>query len=93
MRILNRAMICDAYPRPRILHIDGDRDVPRLAANALKSVSVGFAIDTIDNARRAIAGQVFDLAVIKANLASNLSRCAGLRARPSLRAPVIREFA
>jgi PAS domain S-box-containing protein len=68
-RILNRPIIRDEHPRPRILHFDGDRDVLRLVADALKASAEVFSADTIDMARHALAEHVFDHAVVEVNLA------------------------
>ncbi len=68
-RILNRPIIRDERPRPRILHFDGDREVLRLAADVLKASADVFSANTIDVARRALAEHAFDHAVVEVNLA------------------------
>jgi CheY-like chemotaxis protein len=69
VRILNRPIIRDEYPRPRILHFDGDGVVLRLSADTLKASADVYSSDTVDQARHALTERVFYHEVIGTNLA------------------------
>jgi DNA-binding response OmpR family regulator len=55
--------------RPRILHLDDDRDVLRLVAQALGSTAEVVSVETIDEARHVLDTHHFDLAVLDVGLA------------------------
>jgi DNA-binding response OmpR family regulator len=55
--------------RPRILHVDDDRDVLRLVAQALSSTAEIVSAESIDEARHVLDTHHFDLAVLDVGLA------------------------
>jgi DNA-binding response OmpR family regulator len=69
MRVLDRPMVRDCFVRPRILHLDDDRDVLRLVAQALASSADVVSVESINEARQALVAQHFDLAVLDVALA------------------------
>ena len=64
LRVLNRPIVRDCFVRPRILHLDDDRDVLRLVAQALGSTADVVSVESIDEARHVLDSQQFDLAVL-----------------------------
>jgi PAS domain S-box-containing protein len=69
LKVLNRPIVRDNYVRPRILHVDDDRDVLRLVAQALGSTAEVVSVESIDEARHVLDTHHFDLAVLDVGLA------------------------
>lgn len=69
------------YKRPRILHVDDDRDALVVVTNALRTTGDVVSVDSVEGARRALATDHFDLAVIDISL--NIG--SGLDLLPDLR--------
>jgi PAS domain S-box-containing protein len=69
VRVLERPIVRDSYVRPRILHLDDDPDVLRAVAQALAATSDVVSVESIDQAKRALNAQQFDLAVLDVALA------------------------
>ena len=69
LHVLNRPIVRDNYVRPRILHLDDDRDVLRLVAQALGSTAEVVSVESIDEARHVLDTHHFDLAVLDVGLA------------------------
>ena len=69
LHVLNRPIVRDNYVRPRILHLDDDRDVLRLVAQALGSTAEVVSVESIDEARHVLDTRHFDLAVLDVGLA------------------------
>ncbi|MEI9803261.1 MAG: response regulator [Pseudolabrys sp.] len=67
--------------RPHILHVDDDHDVLAVTAHALKIVGDVVSVDSISDARKALAADHFDLAVLDISLGAN----SGLDLLPDLR--------
>jgi PAS domain S-box-containing protein len=67
--VLNRPIVRDSCVRPRILHLDDDRDVLRVVAQALGSTAEVVSAETIDEARHLLDMHTFDLAVLDVALA------------------------
>lgn len=67
--ILNRPIVREAHPWPRVLHVDDDSDALELVANALQAMADVVSVDSLTKARSALAKSNFDLAVIDAALA------------------------
>jgi DNA-binding response OmpR family regulator len=74
-----------------ILHVDDDRDMLGVVAQALAATADVFSADSIDEARRAITANRFDLAVLDVALgsASGLDLLSDLRDRDGHPIPVI----
>jgi PAS domain S-box-containing protein len=83
VHVLSRPIVRDNYVRPRILHLDGDRDVLRLVAQALGSSAEVVSAESIDEARYALDRNHFDLAVLDVGLAEGF----GLDLLPDLCGP------
>jgi len=66
---------------PRILHLDDDHDVLAAVAHALRTTADVVSVDSIADARRALAGDRIDLAVLDISLGS----ASGLGLLPDLR--------
>ena len=69
LHVLNRPIVRDNYVRPRILHLDDDRDVLRIVAQALGSTAEVVSVESIDEARHVLDTHHFDLAVLDVGLA------------------------
>ena len=69
VNVLSRPIVRDNYVRPRILHLDDDRDVLRLVAQALGSSAEVVSVESIDEARHVLDTHRFDLAVLDVGLA------------------------
>ncbi len=80
-RLIDRPVVRDASPRPRILHVDDDPDVLRVVSRSLSTAADWVSVESIDAARRALADGHFDLAVIDIALAAG----SGLDLLPDLR--------
>lgn len=70
LHVLNRPIVRDNYVRPRILHLDDDRDVLRLVGQALGSTAEVVSVESIDEARHVLDTHHFDLAVLDVGLAA-----------------------
>jgi PAS domain S-box-containing protein len=69
LHVLSRPIVRDSFVRPRILHVDDDRDVLRLVAQALSSTAEIVSVESIDEARHVLDANHFDLAVLDVGLA------------------------
>jgi len=69
VRVLDRPIVRDRNPRPRILHVDSDRDALHAVAKVLDANAEVMSVDSIDKARRALAVGRFDVAVLEVALA------------------------
>jgi len=69
VRVLDRPIARNGNTRPRILHIDSDPELLRVVANALGAKAEIMSVDSIDKARRALASNRFDVAVLDVALA------------------------
>ena len=70
VRVLDRPIVRNGNTRPRILHVDSDPELLRVVANALGAKAEVMSVDSIDEARRALAANRFDVAVLDVALAS-----------------------
>jgi PAS domain S-box-containing protein len=70
--VLNRPIVRESYVRPRILHVDDDRDVLKLVAHALAFSADVVSVESIEEARRVLGAEHFDLAVLDVGLAEGL---------------------
>ena len=69
VRVLDRPIARNGNARRRILHLDADPDVRRVVARALAAKAEVLSVDSIDKARRALAENRFDVAVLDVALA------------------------
>ena len=69
VRVLDHAIVRDRSTRPRTLHFDSDRDTLHVVAEALGADAEVMSVDSIDKARRALAANRFDVAVLDVALA------------------------
>jgi DNA-binding response OmpR family regulator len=69
VRVLDRPLIRKGSARPHVLHLDSDPDVLRVVAKALGESAEVMSVDSIDAARRALAANRFDVAVLDMALA------------------------
>jgi PAS domain S-box-containing protein len=69
LHVINRPIVRDACVRPRILHVDDDRDVLKLVAQALSFTADVVSVESIDEARHMLEKHHFDLAVLDVALA------------------------
>jgi PAS domain S-box-containing protein len=79
--ILTTAIALPLRKRPRILHIDDDYDVLALVSQQLRSIADVVSVDGVASARRALATERFDLAVLDIALGED----SGLDLLPDLR--------
>ncbi len=70
VRVLDRPIARDANTRPRVLHIDSDPELLRVVAKALSAKAEVMSVHSIDEARRALAANRFDVAVLDVALAA-----------------------
>ena len=63
-QILDRAVVREANGRPHILHVDDDPDVLKVVAGALGTTADVLSVNSMEDARRALATHHFDLAVL-----------------------------
>jgi signal transduction histidine kinase/DNA-binding response OmpR family regulator len=70
VRVLDRPIARNGNTRPRILHVDSDPELLRAVSNALAAKAEVMSVDSIDNARRALAANRFDVAVLDVALAA-----------------------
>jgi PAS domain S-box-containing protein len=73
VQVVNRAVAGRGTPRPRILHVDDDRDVLHVVAASLQSDAEVMSVQSIEDARLALAQREFDLAVLDLTLADGSS--------------------
>ena len=69
VRVLDRPIARNGNNRPRILHVDSDPELLRAVADALGAKAEVMSVDSIDEARRALAANRFDVAVLDVALA------------------------
>jgi DNA-binding response OmpR family regulator len=82
-QILDRAIAGDGHARPNILHVDDDHDVLDAVAAALGASANVVSVDSIADARCALAAHHFDLAVLDIAVGTD----PGLDLLPDLRGP------
>jgi signal transduction histidine kinase/DNA-binding response OmpR family regulator len=70
VRVLDRSIAGNGNTRPRILHVDSDPELLRAVADALGAKAEVMSVDSIDKARRALAANRFDVAVLDVALAA-----------------------
>jgi signal transduction histidine kinase/DNA-binding response OmpR family regulator len=70
VRVLDRPIARNGKTRPRILHIDSDSELLRTVAAALGARAEVMSVASIDEARRALATNRFDVAVLDVALAA-----------------------
>jgi PAS domain S-box-containing protein len=80
-QMLDRLGVRERDQRPEILHVDDDQDVLDLVAEALNSTANVTSADSLEEARRALARNHFDLAVLDIELGG----VSGLDLLPDLR--------
>jgi PAS domain S-box-containing protein len=90
-QILGQAIPHKANGRAHILHVDDDPAVLEVVARALAATADVLSVDSLDNARRALAEHHFDLAVLDIELgqASGLDLLPVLRGEAGRAIPVI----
>jgi PAS domain S-box-containing protein len=64
VRVLDRQVAGNGNTRPRILHVDSNPELLRVVAGALGAKAEVMSVDSIDKARRALAANRFDVAVL-----------------------------
>lgn len=69
VRVLDRPIVRNGSTRPRILHLDSDRNALRAVAKALSARAEVMSVDSIEEARSALAANRFDVAVLDVALA------------------------
>jgi signal transduction histidine kinase/DNA-binding response OmpR family regulator len=69
VRVLDREIVRNRSPSLRILHLDSRQDALRAVAKALDATAEVMSVDSIDEARRALATRRFDVAVLDVVLA------------------------
>jgi PAS domain S-box-containing protein len=84
---LTRTLLAATAPkrraRPRILHVDDDRDILTMVARKLGPMAEVISADCVENALRIVAGNPVDLVVLDIGLGEN----SGLDLLPDLRDP------
>jgi PAS domain S-box-containing protein len=80
-QILDQVLPHTASGRAHILHVDDDPAVLEVVARALAATADVLSVDSLDDARRALAEHHFDLAVLDVDL----GRASGLDLLPELR--------
>jgi CheY-like chemotaxis protein len=75
------ALSSRSRPRPRILHVDDDRDTLAIVAHELNTIADVVSADSVERARRALATDRIDLAIVDARLGTE----SGLDLLPELR--------
>jgi DNA-binding response OmpR family regulator len=70
VRVLDRPIARNGNTRPHILHVDSNRDARSVVAKALGARAEVMSVDSIDAARRALASNSFDVAVLNVGLAA-----------------------
>jgi DNA-binding response OmpR family regulator len=69
VRVLDRPIVRNRRLRLRILYVDSDESALRAVAKALDAKAEVMSVDSIDEARRALAAKRFDVAVLDVALA------------------------
>jgi PAS domain S-box-containing protein len=64
VRVIHQAIDDLGVARPRVLHLDPDRELRRLVHESLRAHADFVSTDAVDGARRALEGLAFDLAVL-----------------------------
>lgn len=62
--VLNKSIASETHKRPCILHVDDDRNVLNLVANAFSSLADVISVDSLKSARRAILTNHIDMALL-----------------------------
>jgi PAS domain S-box-containing protein len=90
-QILDRVTVSAAKGRPQVLHVDDDPNVLEAVARALATTADVMSVDSIEQARAALADRHFDLAVLDIELGpiSGLDLLPDLRSRRGRAIPVI----
>jgi PAS domain S-box-containing protein len=90
-QILDRVAVSAAKGRPQVLHVDDDPNVLEAVARALAATADVKSVDSIEQARAALADHHFDLAVLDIELGpvSGLDLLPDLRSRKGRAIPVI----
>ena len=70
VRVLDRPIARNGKSRPRILHVDPDPKLLRAVAKELGARAEVMSVDSVDEARRALAANRFDVAVLDVALAA-----------------------
>jgi PAS domain S-box-containing protein len=70
VRVLDRPIARNGKTRPRILHVDPDPKLLRAVAKELGAKAEVMSVDSVDEARRALAANRFDVAVLDVALAA-----------------------
>jgi PAS domain S-box-containing protein len=70
-RILKSAIASQPRERPRVLHVDDDHDVLALVTHALRTTADVVSADSVESARRAVAANRIDLAVLDVRLGAD----------------------
>jgi signal transduction histidine kinase/DNA-binding response OmpR family regulator len=70
VRVLDRPIVRNGTTRPRILHLDSNRDALGVVAKALGAKAEVMSVDSIEKARRALAANRFNAAVLDVALAA-----------------------
>jgi PAS domain S-box-containing protein len=81
VRVLKDSIALESNKRPRILHVDDDHDVLAIVAEALRATTDVVSVDSIEGARRVLATDHIDLAVLDIALGTE----SGLDLLPELR--------
>jgi len=81
MTHLAAALSSRSRPRPRILHVDDDRDTLVLVAHELSAIADVVSADSVERARRVLATARVDLAIVAIQLGTE----SGLDLLPELR--------
>ena len=69
VRVLDQPIVRNGRARPRILYVDSNRDMLSVVGKALGARAEVMSTDSIDEARRALASNRFDVAVLDVGLA------------------------
>lgn len=69
VRVLERPIVRDLNSRPRVLHVDSDKNALSAVSKALDGTAEVMSVDSIDTARRALTASRFDVAVLEVALA------------------------
>jgi PAS domain S-box-containing protein len=90
-QILDGAVAREPNGRPHILHVDDDGDVLDLVAEILRPTASVTSVASVEEARRALLMNQFDLAVLDMNVgsASGLELLSALRRKDGAPVPVI----
>jgi PAS domain S-box-containing protein len=70
VRVLDRPIARNGNARPRILHLDSDPEMLRVVAKELGAKAEVMSVESVDEARRALAANRFDVAVLDVALAA-----------------------